>query len=113
MAFVGQGMSSTVMPYHMINMDMAGESQKMQMMDHSKHNMIMIAAEPNLLDESQNDSCCLTACDCYTSGCSTFIAIIKEPVNVPAFDFSKKIQSNTYLVITRQSKSLFRPPIFS
>ncbi|WP_157964713.1 hypothetical protein [Algibacillus agarilyticus] len=109
-AFVGQAMSSTVMPYHMMSMDMSEASQEMQMMDHSMHNMSTM--DSNATEES-NDSCCPAACDCYASGCSTFIAITKETTNAIILDFSQKIQSNTHLAINQQPKSLFRPPILS
>jgi hypothetical protein len=112
-AFVGQALSSSVMPYHMMSMDMPNGSQDMSMMDHSNHNMNMGAADLNIDEKSINDECCSSICKCFTSGCSTFIAIIKESLNVPAFDFSQKIYSNTHLAIIQQPKSLFRPPILS
>lgn len=112
-AFVGQAMSSAVMPYHMMSMNMHEASQEMPMMDHSNHNMNMGAIDSNTPDESTSDGCCASACQCFTSGCSTFIAIIKETINAPAFDFSQKVQSNSHLAINKQPKSLFRPPILS
>lgn len=112
-AFLGQAMSATVMPYHMMSMDMNVKAQEMSMMDHSSHHMNMNTADANTTEKSEKDDCCPSSCKCFAAGCANFIAIIKNTLNAPALSFSAKIHSNAHLVKSQQPTSLFRPPIFS
>lgn len=113
MSFVGQTMASTIMSYHMMSMKgMNGQeqSQNMSMMDHSQHNMALETSD----DSNTSDDCCSKTCNCFTGGCSSVAAFMKDAAdNDPIVDLSSKILSSSSLALSQQSTSLYRPPILS
>jgi hypothetical protein len=112
MAFVGQTLASTMMPYQMMGMTgMNGQSQNMKMMDHSSHNMAVEASDN--LEESTED-CCTKTCSCLISGCSYVAVFMKDAGNIPTLDSSSKILfSYSNLALSQAQTSLYRPPILS
>jgi hypothetical protein len=119
MTFVGQTMASTIMSYHMMSMTgMNGQAQfqDMPMMDHSNHDMGSDASD-NLYSsyesETSTEDCCTKTCHCFTGGCSSFAAFIKNVSNDPIIDLPAKILSYSHLALSQQPTSLYRPPILS
>ena len=122
-------MASTVMSYHMMGMagmiGMKGmssqaevqlQSQNMSMMDHSNHNMAS-DSDGSLTDSADatdaTEECCNKICNCFTGGCSSIAALIKQISNSPILDNSAKILSHSSLALSQQLTSLYRPPILS
>ena len=120
MAFIGQTMASTIMPYHMMSMTgMNGpeQSQELNMMAHSNHNMV---SEPSgssdtyeNSEEAMDDCCTKTCSSCLTGGCSSVAVFMKGAGNFPIVDLSSKILSYSNLALSQQFTSLYRPPILS
>ena len=113
LTFVGQAMASTVMSYHMMSMkgmNAQEQSHDMSKMDHSSHSMMNHSSDNS--DESTED-CCAKTCSCFTGGCSSVAALIKDVGNEPIVDFSSKIHSISSLAQSQQLTSLYRPPILS
>ncbi len=113
LSFLGQAMASTVMSYHMMGMTgMLGQeqTQNMTMMDHSQHNMAKVMAENSA---ESSDECCNKTCSCFTGGCSTVAAVMKDAVNSPILTVSAKIPSYACLAPSQHPTSLYRPPIIS
>ena len=119
MAFVGQTMASTIMPYQMISMTgMNGkaQSQNMKMMDHSNHNMVSETSGSSDTDENSEEStedCCTQTCSCFIGGCSSVAVFIKGAGNAPIVGLSSKILSYSNLALSQVPTSLYRPPILS
>ena len=112
MAFVGQSLASTIMPYQMTCMTgMNGQSQNMKMMDHSSHNM---AVEVSDNSEELTEDCCTSTCSCLISSYSNVAVLMKGAGNIPTIDLSSKILfSYSNLALNQAPTSLYRPPIFS
>ena len=114
LAFVGQVMASTIMPYHMMSMNgMSGQEQPhdMSKMDHSGHSM---TSDSNFdTSEESSDDCCVKTCSCFTSGCSSVALLIKNLSNDSITDLSPKISSTSSLALSQELSSLYRPPILS
>ena len=129
LTFVGQAVASTVMSYHM--MSMKGDSgqeemQNMSMMDHSGHSMMdhsghsmmdhsghsMMSHSSGDSDEAEDD-CCVKSCSCFTGGCSSIAALMKDTGDSLFIDLSSKILSYSNLAQSQSSSSLYRPPILS
>ena len=112
--FVGQAMASNIMSYHMMSMNvnvMEEHSQDMAIIDHSNHNMVTDSSENT--HKSMKD-CCDTTCNCFMGGCSIIAVFMKNNVgNTPIVDVSSKIFFDSSLALTKQSTSLYRPPILS
>lgn len=113
LTFVGQAVASTVMSYHMISM--MGEieqeqKQNISTMDHSNHAMMDHGSDKS--DESKED-CCVKTCSCFTGGCSSIATLMKDTNDNLFIDLSSKILSDSHLVQSQQSTSLYRPPILS
>jgi hypothetical protein len=109
LTFVGQTMASTVMSYHMMNMQgMNAQSQPhdMSKMDSSDHIMV------NDVDDQMTD-CCAKECNCGASACSTVATISKTENNALIINLSAKIHSMSSLTLSQQFTSLYRPPIVS
>lgn len=119
MAFVGQTMASTIMPYQMMSMTgMNGteQSQDMKMMDHSNHNMVSDTSSSSDTYENSEEStedCCTQTCNCFISGCSSVAVFMNGAGNLPIVDLSSKILSNSNLALSQVPTSLYRPPILS
>jgi len=120
LSFVGQAMASTIMSYHMMGMaSMSGMKsmnsqaevvpQDMPMMDHSHHNM----SGDSATSADSTEDCCNTICNCFTGGCTSIAALIKNVGNSPLVDNAPKILSFSRLALSQQPKSLYRPPILS
>lgn len=113
MAFVGQTMASTIMPYQMMSMTgMNGQeqSQDMKMMDHSNHNMV---SETSDNSEESTEDCCTQTCSCFIGGCSNVAVFMKGAGNAPIVGLSSKILSYSNLALSQVPTSLYRPPILS
>lgn len=113
MAFVGQTMASTIMPYQMMSMTgMNGQeqSQDMKMMDHSNHNMV---SETSDNSEESTEDCCTQTCSCFIGGCSSVAVFMKGAGNAPIVGLSSKILSYSNLALSQVPTSLYRPPILS
>jgi hypothetical protein len=124
MAFVGQTMASTIMPYQMMSMTgMNGleQSQVMKMMDHSNHFMasknmdsdISSASDTDANSEESMEDCCTKTCNCFAGGCSSVAMFMLSASNAPSVDLSSKILSYSRMALSQQPTSLYRPPILS
>ncbi len=113
-AFVVQAMASTLMPYHMMSIQEAigqEQSQNVSTMENCGHNM---AEDPTSdTSEASSDDCCQKYCNCFTGGCSSITALIKDVSNEPIESFSAKIHSISNLALSQQLTSPYRPPILS
>ena len=116
MAFVGQTMASTIMPYQMTGMNGTERSQDMKMMDHSNHNMVSETSGSSDTYENSEEStedCCTQTCSCFIGGCSSVAVFIKGAGNAPIVGLSSKILSYSNLALSQVPTSLYRPPILS
>lgn len=123
LAFVGQAMASTIMSYQMISMmNMSSQSDStsqdmMTMMDHSNHNMSANSSSKSSsvddLDESSNQDCCNSICQCYTGGCSNVATIMNNLAPNLFIDNPDKILNTSRVALRQQFNSLYRPPILS
>ncbi|TMM42436.1 hypothetical protein FCS21_14695 [Colwellia ponticola] len=118
MAFIGQTVASTIMPYHMMSMmEMNGQeqSQNMSMMAHHNHNMAPEVFADSYSSEKSMEDCCSKTCNsCFTGGCSNIAVFMKDAVgSEPIADLSSKILSCSSLALSQQPTSLYRPPILS
>ncbi len=120
LTFVGQAMASTVVSYHMMNMQTVssqGMSHNMADMEHCADNDNKVKssnkAQSAALDDTatSTDDCCAKTCNCFTGSCSTVAALIKDINTAANDDFSAKILSTSSLAKSQQLTSLYRPPI--
>jgi hypothetical protein len=114
LAFVGQVVASTIMPYHMMSMKgMSGQEQAhdMSKMDHSGH--LMTSDSNSDTSEESSKDCCAKSCSCFTGGCSSIALLIKDISNDSITDLSTKISSTSSLALSQELSSLYRPPILS
>lgn len=116
-AFIGQTMASTIMPYHMMSMmEMNGQeqSQNMPMLDHRSHNMAPEISADSYSSKKSMEDCCSKTCNCFTGSCSNVAAFMKDTVGNEAIThLSSKILSYSSLALSQQPTSLYRPPILS
>ncbi|MDO6445667.1 hypothetical protein Q4493_07750 [Colwellia sp. 1_MG-2023] len=113
LTFVCQAVASTVMSYHMMSMKGDGGQEQMQtmsMMDHSDHSMMSHSSDDS---DEEKDDCCVNSCSCFTGGCSSIAALMKDTNDSLFIDSSSKIFSYLYLAQSQSSSSLYRPPILS
>ena len=114
LAFVGQALSATVMPYQMMSMkgmSTQDQSHDMSKMDHSGHSMTNDIVSNETIKSA--DDCCKKNCSCLTGGCSNVAVLIKDTCNSPTVDFYPKISSVSSLAQSQLLTSLYRPPIKS
>ncbi|MBL4941289.1 MAG: CopL family metal-binding regulatory protein [Colwellia sp.] len=118
--FVGQTIASTIMPYHVMNMsgmmDMENSSAQEQ-----SHDMAALAYHDHNTpsnstlthSEESIEDCCVTSCDCATSGCSNIAALTKNVSSNLSVVLSSKITFVSNSAHSQQLTSLYRPPILS
>jgi len=114
LAFFGQAMASTMMSYHMMHMKGMSAKQpshKMTNMSHSSHSMMGHAASSDSVESTEE--CCVKTCNCFTGGCSSVAALMKNLSHNLQSDFSSKIHSTSSLAQSQRLTSLYRPPILS
>ena len=75
--------------------------QNMSMMDHSDHSMMRSWSSGDS-DESTEDDCCVKSCSCFTGGCSSIAALMKDTGDSLFIDLSSKI----LLIFKLGSKSI-------
>ncbi len=113
LTLVGQTFASTIMSYSMMNMSASNgqnEPHDVSAMDmstmHDMHQMTEISS-------SEVDDCCVKACSCFTSSCSSVAVLMADISNNVLIVFSVKITTFSNLVTSQTLKSLYRPPILS
>lgn len=107
LAFISQAATYTMMPYHMISMEVMNH-QELSHMDHSSHSM----SEKLMLDEPIQN-CCEQNCKCLTSGYSTLVLLSKIMTNSLAIEPSSKIPSIVNQAQSTIPTSPYKPPILS
>lgn len=90
--------------------ELSSQSQDMPMMDHSNHNMASDTVESAT---ESTEECCNQTCNCFTGGCTSIVALIKDLSSILIIDGPAKIHSVSRLAQSQQPKSLYRPPILS
>lgn len=133
LAFIGQAMATTVMPYQMMSMmkiNVQETSKSMSMMEHCKRNKVnasagnikveslgtvSLATSEKNNSEASTESCCNQVCNCFTGGCASVAVLIKSAITThySLVDPSFKILSYSNLALSQQPTSLYRPPILS
>ena len=109
LTFIGQAMSSTIMPYQMINMKAESsqeQSHNMAMMNHNSDKMVMGT-------EGSSQDCCVNDCHCVVGGCSTLAVLFKTAYTDLNIDSSPKIHYLASFILSQRLSSLYRPPILS
>jgi hypothetical protein len=107
LAFVGQTMASTVMPYQMTTQSQSNH-QMMSGMDHSAHTM---DHDANMVDTLQTSmDCCDQDCSCVMGSC-TSVTLTAAPFAIEAKITTQKIVQYLHHLLAQSPTSLYRPPI--
>lgn len=111
-AFISQAATYTMMPYHMISMEVMNH-QELSHMDHSSHAMMSHSMSEKLMLDEPIQNCCEQNCKCLTSGYSTLVLLSKIMTNSLAIEPSSKIPSIVNQAQSTIPTSPYKPPILS
>jgi len=116
-AFIGQSMASTAMPYAEASCTHESMNADMSMMNHANmvdtpmlHTDMMSVNEEQGNDQKATMDCCQEQCQCPMSGCVNLSFLLNTSFNSEVIAEQKILQSSS-LQQSKINSSLYRPPI--